>query len=320
MSVGSDQSALDALASQVSNWGRWGEDDEVGTPNLITPDRIGHAARLVRRGEVFSLAIPFDTHGPQEGVAGRFNPIRTMLACGTDWAAGAQAGPEMPPEFGYADDIVSMPLQCATHWDALSHVFHKGQMYNGRLAIEVTAHGALKNGIEHLAGRVATRGVLLDVARWRGVASLDPGDAVSGDELQNVADDQGVNVAPGDALLIRTGYMSRFVAAGDWHGYTVGDCPGLSYRAVDWLRDRDVAAVGADTFRVEVVPFGLDRVRSPFHLLAIVHMGLLLGEMFQLDQLAEVCARHRTYEFFFTAGPLPFTHAVGAPVNPYAIL
>jgi kynurenine formamidase len=320
MTATSGQTTLAALAAQVSNWGRWGVDDQVGTPNLITPQRVADAARLATRGEVFSLAIPFDAHGPQEGVAGRFNPIRTMLACGTDWAAGAQTGPEMPPEFGYADDVVSMPLQCATHWDGLAHVFHEGQMYNGRAATLVTAQGAQENGIEHLAGRVATRGVLLDVPRWRGVDGMEPGEAVRGDELQDIADAQGVAVGPGDALLIRTGYMSRFIAEGDWHGYTVGTCPGLSYEATWWLRDHDVAAVASDTFRVEVVPFELDGVRSPFHLLAIVHMGLLLGEIFQLDALAEACARYRTYEFLFVAGPLPFTHAVGAPVNPYAIL
>jgi kynurenine formamidase len=286
----------------------------------MTPDRVAGAARLVTRGEVFALSIPFDAHGPQEGVAGRFNPIRTMLACGTDWAAGAQTGPEMPPDFGYADDVIFMPLQCATHWDGLGHVFHDGRMYNGRPATLVTARGAEQNGIEHLAGRVATRGVLLDVARWRGVDSLEPGQAVSGDELQDIADAARVNVGPGDALLIRTGYMSRFLAAGDWHGYTLGTCPGLSYEAVRWLRDRDVAAVASDTFRVEVVPFELDGVRSPFHLLAIVHMGLLLGEIFQLEALADACARQRTHEFLFVAGPLPFTHAVGGPVNPYAIL
>ena len=265
--------------------------------------------------------IPLDANGPQEGVAGRFNPIRSMLACGTDWAAGAQTKLGMPSDFGYADDIVTMPLPgVPTHWDGLGHVFHAGRMYNDRRAERVTARGALDNGIQHLAGRVATRGVLLDVPRSRGVDGLGPGEGIGAAELEAIADAQGMEVGPGDALLVRTGYMARFLAAGSWSGYTVGDCPGLSIGTVKWLRERDVAAVATDTFRVEVVPFELPGVRSPFHLLAIVHMGLLLGEIFDLEALTTACAKHSTHEFLSVAGPLPFTHAVGAPVNPYAIL
>ncbi len=308
------------LGAKVSNWGRWGEDDEVGTPNTITPDKIVRAARLARTGRVFSLALPLDSSGPQFGTAGRFNPIRTMLASGTDVQSDAEKPPDMPAEFGYADDIVTMPLQCATHWDGLGHVFHEKRMYNNRPASLVTSRGAERNGVHHLSGRVASRGILLDLPRLRGVPALAPGDAVESDELEKAAAAAGVQVEPGDILLVRTGFMSTYLAKKDWRGYTDDDCPGLSYRTAEWLRERDVAAVATDTFRVEVKPFGLEGVRSPLHILALVHMGLLLGELFYLEELAEACAVTSTWEFFFVAPPLPFTRAVGTPTNPYAIL
>jgi kynurenine formamidase len=311
---------LNELGARVSNWGRWGVDDEIGTPNTITPEKVASATALVRLGRVFSLAIPLDASGPQFGTAGRFNPIRTMLASGADAATGAQGPPEFAPGFGYADDIVTMPLQCATHWDGLGHVFHDGRMYNNRPASLVTSRGAQLNGVENLSSRIVTRGVLLDVARHRDVSALPGGEAITADELDRVAAAQGVEIEAGDALLVRTGFMSTYVARQDWRGYTDDDCPGLSYTAVEWLREKDVAAVASDTFRVEVKPFELPDVRSPFHLLAIVHMGLLLGEIFDLDGLTSSCEALGTWEFLFVALPLPFTGAVGSPVNPCAIL
>src|ERR1700694_3071746 len=148
------------VAARVSNWGRWGDEDELGTINLLTPDRIAGAARSVRKGKVFALAIPFDGSGPQMGeVAGRFNPVHSMLATGTD----ALSKPHGPNGFGYADDMITMPLQCATQWDGLSHVFHEGRMYNGFGADLVSSGGATRNGIEKMTGRLVGRGVLLDV-------------------------------------------------------------------------------------------------------------------------------------------------------------
>jgi kynurenine formamidase len=243
-----------------------------------------------------------------------------MLATGTEVALGITQRPEFPPGFGYADDIVTLPLQCATHWDGLGHIFHNAEMYNGRPASLVTSQGALKNGIENLSSKIVSRGILLDFPRHRGVDSLLPGEAISGSELEEAAQAAGLHVEPGDILLIRTGFMAPYLARDDWRGYTDDDCPGLSYRATEWLRECDVAAVATDTFRVEVKPFELPGARSPFHLLALAHMGLLLGEIFYLEDLAEQCARLSRWEFLFVALPLPFTGAVGSPVNPCAIL
>src|SRR5919202_3990926 len=126
---------LREIASRIGNWGRWGDDDQVGTPNTITPEAVVRAAALVREGIVVSLALPLDADGPQTGAWRRFNPVRTMLETGSDVG-------DPPPQFAFADDVVTMPLQCATHWDGLGHVFHNGRMYGDRPASLVTAAGA----------------------------------------------------------------------------------------------------------------------------------------------------------------------------------
>jgi kynurenine formamidase len=313
--MGTDADAaaeFDRVVALVSNWGRWGPDDQLGTLNTITPEKITRAAALVRSGKVVSLAFPFDDKGPATGHGHRFNPIHAMLRTGTD--AVAQGSSE-----AFADDIIIMPLQCSTQWDALAHCFDKGQMYGGRSAALVNARGAAKNGIENLARSVATRGVLLDVARHRGVRSLAPGEAIHSDDLEAVARREGVHIEPGDALLVRTGHLGQCNASGSWRLFTEGDTPGLSWKTVEWLRDQDIAAVASDTRAVEVMPSAAAR-RLPLHVVGLVYMGLLLGEIFNLDELADACARYNAYEFFFVAPPLPVTGAVGSPVNPYAIL
>ena len=155
---------LDALIRRVSNWGRWGVEDERGTVNLITPERRRHAASLVRKGAVFSLAIPFDLDGvPQLPETRRINPQHWMLQTGTDLRAGRQGG--AVDGWGYADDIVAMATHAATHWDGLSHIFYDYQMYNGRDCTLVGASGAARNGIDKLSRDLVARGVLLDFPR-----------------------------------------------------------------------------------------------------------------------------------------------------------
>jgi kynurenine formamidase len=305
---------LRAIAARIGNWGRWGDTDEVGTPNTITADAIVRASELVREGIVMSLALMLDAAGPQTGQWRRFNPLHTMIEAGTDV-------PDPAPQFAYADDVVTMPLQCATHWDGLGHVFHNGEMYGGRPAALVTAAGAQVNGIHHLRDRVVARGVLVDIPRHRGVEAIEPGDAIGPDELEAATRSVGVEVGPGDALLIRTGAMKRHLEEGSWDGYVANPKKaGVSYTTAEWLRERDVAALATDTYSAEVMPTDLVGARSPFHVLAVAHMGLLLGEMFQLEELSRQCADLGRYEFLFVAVPLPFTGAVGSPVNPLAIL
>lgn len=306
---------LQEYCERFRNWGKWGSDDQVGTLNYITPEKIRQAAGLVRKGKPISLALPYDSNGPQTGRLSRVNPIHTMLATGSDVLAGAQ---RFPRGFGYADDMVSMPLQCGTQWDGLSHIFHDGKMWNGYSASEVTSSGAQKNGIEKMRDRVVSRGVLLDIAALKGVESLDPGYAISTDDLYGAAKRARIEVEEGDVVLVRTGFLGERVRNG-WGEYAGGDAPGLSFDTAPWIHEKRIAALATDTWGVEVRPNQLPDSFQPMHLVIVVNMGLLVGEIFALDELATDCATDGTYEFMFVAPPLPVTGAVGSPLNPLAI-
>ncbi|HKJ23587.1 MAG TPA: cyclase family protein, partial [Myxococcota bacterium] len=294
---------------RYSNWGRFGPDDERGTLNFITPERVLAALRLPRHGRVISCGLPFERDGPARG--GRWNPIHTMLADGGDVT-------RRPGGFAYADDAVHMPLQCGTQWDALAHVFYDGRMYGDRDIALVSSSGAAANSIDKIRDGVVGRGVLLDVARHRGVDWLEDGEGIAPEELDACAERQGVTVEPGDVVLLRTGKMARHLEAGSWDGY-VGPSPGLSLHCARWIFEREVAAVASDTFCVEVNPPETRDCVMPLHMVSLRNTGLLLGEMFALDTLAEACAEDGEWAFLFAAPPLPITGAVGSPINPLAI-
>jgi kynurenine formamidase len=311
---------LDEYIERYSNWGRWGRDDERGTANHVTPAMVRDAAGLVRTGQVVSLALHFDQGGPQTGANGRFNCLRYSVATGTDHEMHKQmwAGGPIPREMGYADDTVVLHLQSATHWDSLCHIFHRGRMYNGHPASDYTAQGGARNGTEALKASLVGRGVLLDLPRSKGVPWLEDGYAITVDDLEAAAEHGRVTVGEGDILLLRTGQMARCLEQG-WGTYAGGDAPGLSFYTIPWLAERNVAAVASDTWGVEVRPNELPDSFQPFHIPAVVYMGLLLGEMFDLEALSEACAEDGTYEMFLSAPPLPFTGTAGGPPGPVAI-
>jgi kynurenine formamidase len=319
MSKGNDKITLKdihAAAGRLTNWGRWGPEDEAGTLNNVSAQDIIRAARLIRKGKSFSLALNFDNHGPQSGLWGnRFNPIHTMLATGVDAAAGRQEAIGIR----YADDMVTMPLQCGTQWDALGHIFFGEKMWNGYDAKLVDCNGAQKNGIEKVKDKMVGRGVLLDVARAKGVESLEDGYGISNDDLDQCAAAQGVEIRKGDFVIVRTGHMERCLKSGQWGGYAGGDSPGLRFETADWIRRKDIAAICADTWGCEVRPNESTEASQPWHWVVIPMIGISMGEIFYLKDLAEDCAQDRVYEFFFCAPPLPITKAVGSPVNPIAI-
>jgi len=302
---------------RYSNWGRWGEDDELGTLNFITPERVLAACALPRSGRVISCALPFDARGPQAGLGGRYNPIHTMLATGADALAGAQDF--LPGGFNYADDAVTMPLQCGTQWDSLAHVFYDGKMYGGRDVRLVTSRGARANSIDRIANGVVGRGVLLDLPRTTGQPWLEDGTRILPEHLDACAERQGVAIEPGDVLLVRTGMMTRCLEQKSWKGYCGGPAPGLSVHCARWLFERELAAVATDTWGVEVIPNETRDCFQPLHMIALRNTGLLLGEIFALDALAAACAEDGRYAFLFSAPPLPITGAVGSPINPLAI-
>ena len=310
-----------ALCKRLSNWGRWGPDDELGTLNFITPEKVTQSAGLVRKGKVISCALPYDENGPQVGT-NRFNPIHLMIRTGSDAVAGTIVRDfygGVDRHYRTTDDLIIMPLQCGTQWDALAHVSFEGKMYNGYDASWVSSRGAMRNAISVAADKVVSRGVLADLPRWQGKPWLEPGQVITGDDLQACLTAEGIAVESGDIVLVRTGRMGRMRAEGAWGDYAGGPCPGLGISVAEWLHEHEVAAIATDTWAAEVVPMETTDVWVPLHIIAIVHMGILLGEIFDLEDVAADCAEDGIYEFQFVGPPLPFTRAVGSPLNPLAI-
>ncbi len=298
-----------SLAHAVNNWGRWGADDERGTLNLIDDDAVRRAAGAVRRGRRFPLAIPLSQDGPQLGfVPGRTNPTRTMVA--VHEGLGADDGVR------FSDDAVQMGLQAATHWDALAHVSYADRMWNGFPTSVVDEAGAHRLGADRI-GAVVSRGVLLDVARARGVDRLEGGTPLSADDLDAAEELAGVTVTPGDVVVVRTGQMQH-LHAGDKMAYAVSTA-GPSMQTVQWFHSHGVAAVATDNLSFEVFPCEHDELMLPVHMLHIVEMGLLQGQNFDLEALGADCADDGVYEFLLSATPEPFVGACGAPVAPVAV-
>lgn len=305
---------LERYAVKLKNWGRWGENDEIGTLNFVTDEMVAKAAQLVTTGKRYSLGLPFDQNGPQTGGLGRTNPIHFMRRSGVDGAAGLR------DKFGIrgADDWIMMPLQSSTHWDALSHVFYRDHMYNGYPITDVSSDGAKRNGIEKTKDKFAGRGVLLDVPRALGVEVLEAGFPITNAILDEVAERQNVKVGRGDFLIVRTGQLEDRLKSGSWGDFAGGDAPGLAFETAEWLHAKEVAAVAIDTWGCEVRPNNSPGIYQPWHWIVIPIMGLTMGEMFYLKDLAEACAEDKKYEFFFVAPTLIITGSVSGPVNPMA--
>ena len=311
-----DLDHLHAAAERCSNWGRWGPDDEIGTLNFVGPEQIKRAASLVQRGKSFSLGLNFDRNGPQRGLWGnRFNPIHTMLATGTDAVAGVQDAGGLR----YADDMISLPNQCGTQWDGLGHIFYGDKMWNGYDARLVDSTGAHRNGIHNVKDKMVGRGVLLDVARHHGLDFLDDGTAITCADLDETAAAQGVEITQGDFVIVRTGQMGQRLRDGEWGGYAGGDAPGLAFETADWIFGKEIAAICTDTWGCEVRPNETAQASQPWHWVVIPKIGITMGEIFYLEDLAADCAEDGRYDFMFVAPPLPITKAVGSPINPMAI-
>jgi kynurenine formamidase len=319
------------VGDDVRNWGRWGDADELGTLNFITPDKVAEAAGLVKHGKVFPLGVDFGSSGPQGALKFRHNPIHVMTVdggdarslprFGADWdrnPGAKELGTYFQDElFRFNDDMVIMPLQAATQWDALSHVYYEDHLYNGFPADSVTSLGALYCGIDKVDGKgITSRGVLLDLVRHRGVQTfLGLGNPITPAELDDVARSEGVTIGRGDIVLIRTGWWTRFLETGN--GAEPGS--GLDWRCASWLHDHDVAAVAADNLMVEDPISGVKGTFMPMHMLCLRDMGLMLGEYWDLTALADDCAADGVYEFQLIAPPLRVVGGVGSPVNPIAI-
>ena len=317
MDIAVGKAAIYEAAEKLSNWGRWGKDDQIGTLNHVGPDEIVAAAKLVRKGKVFAMGIPLNQQGPQSGLfGGRWNPIHTMLSTGTDAIAGRF---DETNKLRFSDDAINMPVQAATHWDSLGHIFLDDKMYNGHHARRVDGGGVHVLGIEHTRARMVGRGVLLDVARHKGVDWFEDGYGISNDELDATARAQGVEVRKGDFVIVRTGQMERCLAEKEWGDYAGGPAPGVRFENCYWCQEKEIAGICSDTWGVEVRPNETTEVQQPWHWVVIPAIGLTMGEMFYLAELAEDCAADGVYEFFFTGPPLVITGGTGSPINPLAI-
>ncbi|XVQ07445.1 cyclase family protein [Spirillospora sp. CA-255316] len=307
-----DLDGVRALGRELSNWGRWGEDDERGTLNLITPEVVTAAATAVRRGVSFALSVPADENGPHDmKTSGRFNPIHTM----TRYRGDSPRGDDW--DFASSEDMLIIGTHSSTHFDALAHLWYDDLLYNGRHHdTAVTAWGAVHGSIQSLVNGVVSRGILVDVPRHLGTTHLEPGTQVGPADLDAVLGAVGVTPRPGDVLLLRTGTYPR-----ERRGLEVaaGPSPGLTWECARWIRDHGIAAVCADNLAVEALRANGDGPMIPFHMLAIRDMGLLLGEMFDFEALAEDCAADGVYECMFVASPLNIPGGVGSPVNPIAV-
>ncbi len=299
-----------------NNWGRWGDQDQRGTANFITPDVVSAAAGLIRSGKSISLAVPLDSTGPVHPT--RPNVVHFFGYSGADWTVGTELG-RVAPGFQGADDYIFMPLQGSTQWDGLAHIFSSDAMYNGFWMGNVEGvAGAKKCAISNLKDSLTSRGVLLDLPKYLGVERCEPGVPITAAQLDGCAQAQGVEVRTGDILTIRTGHVPWFYSLTDKSEFWGAGAPGLGADTVAWIHEKEIAALAVDNVAVEVEPAEEGGV-YPLHARLIRDLGLTLGEIWWLEELAAECAREGRYEFFLTASPLNITGGAGTPVNPTAI-
>lgn len=303
-----------------NNWGRWGDDDQIGTQNLIGPDQRVRAASLVQSGKVFSLALPIDAHGPRFHT--RPAPLHWFLMAGSDQVVGSPYS-AADPDFQWNDDMLQMPLQGSTQWDGFGHVIYRDTMYNGYWAGNVTAFGgASVLGMENHRESFVGRAVLFDLPRSEGSDPLPAATVIDSAMLDRCAEAQGVAVESGDIALIRTGHLALWDPefTPDQQMEHFGGSPGFGVEALTWCDRNEISAVASDTIAVEVlVPEDAEARKHPVHCGALVDRGLPLGEFWVLDDLAADCASDGRYEFMLVAPPLNIPGAVGSPINPIAI-
>jgi kynurenine formamidase len=293
--------------SVARNWGRWGEKDERGSLNGLDEETALAGVRAATTGRVFQLGLPIQRAGIPH-VEYRGTPQRLTLTSYTDHVLQDFGAPE---GIGANEDMLIFASHTSTHIDALCHVHNDGVMFNGFEAEEMkTFDGSQRMGIEK-AGAFATRGVLIDVAGHKGVDWLEPGYAITIDDLGATLEAQGVEVTAGCAVLIRTGWLERFYAEGEVMSL---EQPGLGLDAARWLADRDVVTIGADNSSVEAMPWDQDRFLG-VHIELLVNRGIHMIENLQLADIA----RASCHEFLLCVAPLLITGATGCPVNPVAI-
>ena len=293
---------VDRWMTELSNWGRWGNDDEMGTLNLVTLDKRRSALALATAGISVSLSHNYLT----DRAADATSPVgREML------------GPDRPGPFRSDRYTFAYHGYAHSHMDSLCHMMHDGRMYNDYVRdAEVTQAGCAKLAIINFKQGIVTRGVLMDIARLKGVDYLEPGTPIYVDDLEAWERKAGMRVEPGDIVFVRNGRWARRAEQGPWA--TSERSAGLHASVAPWLRQRDVAMLGGDGTN-DVLPSGVDGVTQPIHQLTIVAMGMPLFDNLDLEAVAAEAARQNRWEFLLVTAPLAMPGGTGSPLNPIAI-
>ena len=292
------------LQKQLSNWGRWGAGDQMGAVNLITPDKRKAAVRLVREGASFSMARNAET---KEAVDNPAPIVRKTTRTGAS-----------VPKTGIASTsdtfFISYHGMAHTHMDSLCHFVYDGKIYNGYSADTVTEDGAAKNSIINFKNGIMTRGVLMDMARHKGVDWLEPGTPIYPEDLEGWERKVGVKVGRGAVMIIRTGRWARRDAQGAW---PVQQLAGLHMSCAPWMHARDVAILGGDDAQ-DVLPSRVEGVSQPIHALCIVAMGMPIFDNLDLELVSREAEKRRRWDFLVTASPAAVPGATGSVLNPIA--
>jgi kynurenine formamidase len=302
---------FDKLFESVKNWGFWGDDDVRGTLNYISADHVRRAASLVRSGHSVSLSLPINTAAAPDNA----NPAIRYMATGFDDDIGSGS-------LRFATDFLGMQFHgdCHTHIDALCHATYHDRLYNDLPASRVTTSGPECLDITSYANGIVGRGVLLDIPRLRDVPWLEPGEAVTKDELERAERAEGVRLDEGDILVFRTGHHRRRLELGAWDVGCAGEGrAGLHVDAIPLLHERRIAAFLPDGDG-ETVPSTVEGIASPIHALQITAMGMAVSDSLNLEDLAKACATEQRWEFLVVVAPLRLPRGTGSPINPIAIL
>ncbi len=285
--------------SSLTNWGRWGPDDQIGVLNLLTPGVILGAFKLVKKGKVYSLAVPLERDGPQ------FPTFHKT------WRVSHFVRRENP-DLHIIDDVITMETHSGTHIDAIGHVWAEGRFYNNFSDEYASSRGIERVGIENVRYMVG-RGVMLDIPAYRGVDHLGPRETVTVEDLDGAAAAQRITLEPGDIVLVRTGWYKLF---SEDRALWQTNFPGPDGSIIPWLKEHDVCAIGADQPSCELWDSMADGGGLPLHRYALRDLGVYILENLDLEELA----RDRVSEFLFMGAPLRLTHATGSPWNPLAFV
>jgi kynurenine formamidase len=308
----------EVLADAPTNWGKWGADDEVGALNYLTADEVMRGVRHIQKGEVFTLQRLIGDPKGDPVWPGRTPAERTQILDESNW--DSDGAPQFPGGLHYADDKINAFLQGSTQYDALGHLWYDGKIWNGYDA-RTTVGGLSKASVVPIAERgVVGRGILLDIARWRGKNTLDKGETFTHEDLMACAEAQGTKIEKRDILIIRTNFLQLFHDQGDafYEGFNE---PGLVYspELVQWFQDMEIPNLATDTIANEVTYDPNNGVALPLHCALMRNLGVTLTEICDLEKLAASCAEDGQYTFFYAAAPLKVSLAAGSPVNPMVI-